>query len=774
MLKLAVTNPLQAATAMDTLQRGDEVHPPMIANPYQLDPEAAAQYENGYQYAQKIGHLQLISVPPEQLLGQTNGSVPWREGFAASARALGAGQVADTIEATIAPKTAGIPMDLTKLAYGYMQGLRYGAGIGAGLGAIKGLATGESFSDVAKDTLSGAAAGGALGSLSSPLVNKARGWFAPKVNAPLPAAPAPVAQHPAPTSIPDSPVLDAGGSADVMPIQPRFKTSAGPLGPIDPLARMPAHFFAPGASLAPRKPVAAAPGSLPHADVQHLLSQVPATAPATQPRFGVSMDPPMLGLSKIALIRPVGIPGMTASFNRFAGQPASKPRNIKPVMAPAAAPQAAGISFPNGKQSVPVHDVMQPGMPEVGRKVAEMIPGGKADGRDPSSFDPQQLEMGIKVEMEHTDDRAAATEIAMDHLSERPDYYTVLTAAGLNDEAKAAEAKPEGFFHALKDELGKAKDKLVEHSKAKGRSKDRLFRAAFGMKPREEKKAGCGDAPRPDYKAKLKALAERRGEPASKYLPEEKTAVFVPMEKGAGGTWNRVAPLITTGGVPGAFGYQSGIDDMTRGRRDITAEDRQRIEGGFFHPMVRNIPTAVAGIGSTLAGGVLGAEMMDNPVEGAIAGGLGGAVAGIPLQYAVSRGMGQEHALAQMRQMGIPSTAPKVAEVISADCPIFVPMEKEGGMLGNVLGGAGIGAALPVLAGAATGGALGAGADLVGLDHVPVIGHAADPAVGAVAGGLGGAMFAPMGAAVGSVAGAGKSVYDATKPKPVPAFATVN
>lgn len=35
----------------------------------------------------------------------------------------------------------------------------------------------------------------------------------------------------------------------------------------------------------------------------------------------------------------------------------------------------------------------------------------------------RQLEMGIKVEMEHTGDRAVSREIALDHLLEMPDYY---------------------------------------------------------------------------------------------------------------------------------------------------------------------------------------------------------------------------------------------------------------------------------------------------------------------------------------------------------------
>ena len=42
-------------------------------------------------------------------------------------------------------------------------------------------------------------------------------------------------------------------------------------------------------------------------------------------------------------------------------------------------------------------------------------------------FDSYQLEIGTKVEMEHTDDVDIAKEIAKDHLSEIPDYYTRLT-----------------------------------------------------------------------------------------------------------------------------------------------------------------------------------------------------------------------------------------------------------------------------------------------------------------------------------------------------------
>jgi len=60
----------------------------------------------------------------------------------------------------------------------------------------------------------------------------------------------------------------------------------------------------------------------------------------------------------------------------------------------------------------------------------DLIPGGRGDGRDPSEFDPKELAMGTRHEMEHTDDREKAREIAIDHLAEDPHYYSDMKAAG--------------------------------------------------------------------------------------------------------------------------------------------------------------------------------------------------------------------------------------------------------------------------------------------------------------------------------------------------------
>lgn len=56
----------------------------------------------------------------------------------------------------------------------------------------------------------------------------------------------------------------------------------------------------------------------------------------------------------------------------------------------------------------------------------DKIRGGKADGKPDSAFDPKWLKIGIKVEMEHTDDRSVASEIAKDHLTEDTMYYQKL------------------------------------------------------------------------------------------------------------------------------------------------------------------------------------------------------------------------------------------------------------------------------------------------------------------------------------------------------------
>jgi GNAT superfamily N-acetyltransferase len=81
--------------------------------------------------------------------------------------------------------------------------------------------------------------------------------------------------------------------------------------------------------------------------------------------------------------------------------------------------EPGGASRPNPKRQA------RAGGGLAGRHL-DQLAGGLADEFQPSDFDPKALAKGTKVEMEHTDDPRIAREIAMDHLTEHPDYYEAL------------------------------------------------------------------------------------------------------------------------------------------------------------------------------------------------------------------------------------------------------------------------------------------------------------------------------------------------------------
>lgn len=57
--------------------------------------------------------------------------------------------------------------------------------------------------------------------------------------------------------------------------------------------------------------------------------------------------------------------------------------------------------------------------------ISSVLSEGKSKGKE-IKHDSKQLEMGIKVEMEHTSCPTISRKIALDHLAEIPDYYTRL------------------------------------------------------------------------------------------------------------------------------------------------------------------------------------------------------------------------------------------------------------------------------------------------------------------------------------------------------------
>ena len=76
-------------------------------------------------------------------------------------------------------------------------------------------------------------------------------------------------------------------------------------------------------------------------------------------------------------------------------------------------------------------------------KYVMFLRGGKSAGQDISQIDPEQLNMGMEVEAEHSDDPATRKKIALDHLIELPDYYTRLAAMeGAGGEVVAEPKQP--------------------------------------------------------------------------------------------------------------------------------------------------------------------------------------------------------------------------------------------------------------------------------------------------------------------------------------------
>lgn len=142
--KKAAVRPNAALTVMDAAPRGDEVHQPLTVNPYdgpEFDPQNAVDYENGYQYAQSFGHLELNQADADQVERWAHAPIPWREGFAEAARRLGVGRLADMIEGEMKEsnlvtwdymKTAGVGSELKRQAVRFAPALGAAAGYGIG------------------------------------------------------------------------------------------------------------------------------------------------------------------------------------------------------------------------------------------------------------------------------------------------------------------------------------------------------------------------------------------------------------------------------------------------------------------------------------------------------------------------------------------------------------------------------------------------------------------------------------------------------------------
>ena len=128
---------------------------------------------------------------------------------------------------------------------------------------------------------------------------------------------------------------------------------------------------------------------------------------------------------------------------------------------------------------------------------------------NPNQIHPQELRMGIRVELEHTDDLDKAKKIALDHLAENPYYYTALKLAGV-ESPSAPKVKAPVEKKAKKKQTAELVDLVNQMQKVKmpkAEDKKKLKEARFNVigEPNEVAKQVMQFV---DGNATLKALSD--------------------------------------------------------------------------------------------------------------------------------------------------------------------------------------------------------------------------------------------------------------------------
>lgn len=98
----------------------------------------------------------------------------------------------------------------------------------------------------------------------------------------------------------------------------------------------------------------------------------------------------------------------------------------------------------------------------------DKLPGGRADGKTPSDYNQDDINIGSKVEREHSSDIDIQKCITMDHLEDSDTYYDELVMSGIADEKDAIkkynQIKSDGdkkkAIRKIQKHLNKEKEKL--------------------------------------------------------------------------------------------------------------------------------------------------------------------------------------------------------------------------------------------------------------------------------------------------------------------------
>jgi hypothetical protein len=85
----------------------------------------------------------------------------------------------------------------------------------------------------------------------------------------------------------------------------------------------------------------------------------------------------------------------------------------------------------------------------------------------PNQIHPSELRMGIRVEMEHTDDPKKAEKIALDHLAENPYYYTALKLSGIESPSAPKAKAPVAAKKIKKKDATEMTDPVNQMQKVK-------------------------------------------------------------------------------------------------------------------------------------------------------------------------------------------------------------------------------------------------------------------------------------------------------------------
>jgi hypothetical protein len=97
---------------------------------------------------------------------------------------------------------------------------------------------------------------------------------------------------------------------------------------------------------------------------------------------------------------------------------------------------------------------------------------GKGKELHPNAIHPGELRMGIRVEMEHTDDLNVAKKIALDHIAENPFYYTALKLSGIESPSAPKVKAPKEVKEKKKKDAVELVDKANQMQKVKMPKKD--------------------------------------------------------------------------------------------------------------------------------------------------------------------------------------------------------------------------------------------------------------------------------------------------------------